>query len=104
VRLTVIHAWLDDGVPRHEFYPVLGVEAVVVDEDDPELSHRPLILVDGEVVTVKDARRFCFGDDSLTQTVECPWPASEDRAQLADAVERLKTLLRRRKLARDGKP
>jgi hypothetical protein len=99
-RLTAVVAHLgDDGTPQADRFAVLGVESQA--DDDGDVYHRVLILADGEVVTLKDARRLFFADDSLARVVETPWAAEEDGERLADVEGHLKRLLLRRKLARE---
>jgi hypothetical protein len=96
-RLVLLVAWLDDDEARHEAYPVLGLQARTDDDGDP--YHEPLALLDGQVVTARDARRLFFSDDAVTRLVAADWPAEEDEKRLAlDVGQLVRTLLRRKEV------
>ena len=114
VRTVVAEVWLDDGAPKHAFFPVLAIAArvertysAVSDAEPDEGGTEKELLEAGWSVAEQAVRHDVLFEDpvygDLTTDAEyrednehsriavcaCPWPPAEDEERLAPVVARL---------------
>lgn len=98
VRMMVLVAWarvssngeMHVGSGQYDVLRVVNV--MVMSKGDMILSTDVQICLDGELVTLRDAREAHLPPTCVCEIITCPWKRRHDEEMLGDTIESLRRL------------